>query len=172
MSEQNEVINNEHNEHNEHIEEFPDYNCNCEEITAELNAKNDALNDKLLRSLAEFDNFRKRSIKERADAYDLGLTNAIEAILPALDNFERALQTAADNDVIKGIMMIYKQLENSLKELGIEEIETLTFDPKLHNAVSHIENDRYEAQAIAEVLQKGYKYKNKIIRHSMVVVAN
>lgn len=130
--------------------------------------------DRYQRSLAEFDNFRKRTVKEKSEAYDFGVQSAVEKLLPTLDNFERAL-AASDNKedtFYQGVALIARQLENYLSELGVEEIKSETFDHNLHYAVAHIEDEQYGQGEIIEQLQKGYIYKDKLIRPSMVRVAN
>jgi len=134
----------------------------------------DELLDRYQRSLAEFDNFRKRTIKEKSEAYDFGVQSAVEKLLPTLDNFERAL-AASDNKedtFYQGVVLIARQLDNYLTELGVEEIKSETFDHNLHYAVAHVEDDQYGQGEIIEQLQKGYVYKEKLIRPSMVRVAN
>ena len=132
--------------------------------------------DNYLRNLAEFDNFRKRTAKEKAGMYDLGVGDAVEKFLPVLDNFERALFSApnAQDGFYKGIEMIFRQFGQSLADLGVEPIpsEGEAFDHRLHEAVVHVEDENFGQNEIVEELQKGYKYKDKIIRHSMVKVAN
>ncbi|MDA3844961.1 MAG: nucleotide exchange factor GrpE [Vallitaleaceae bacterium] len=142
----------------------------------ELEAKENF--DKWKRTLAEFDNFRKRTIKEKSIMYENGTKDVVEKLLPVLDNFERALshisEEEKDSAVAKGITMIYKQLLNTFNELGIVEIDATgkEFDPNLHHAVSHEESDEYGENEVVEVLQKGFIYKERVIRHSMVRVAN
>ncbi len=142
----------------------------------DLKAKNEELSDRLQRNLAEFDNFRKRTAKEKSQMYDNGLIDTVEKILPVLDNFERALNTYDDkeNDFYKGVDMINRQFKSLLNELGVEEIDAQNkeFDPNLHYAVSHEESDEYGDNEVIEILQKGYTYKEKVIRFSMVKVAN
>ena len=134
------------------------------------------LTDRLQRSIAEFDNFRKRTIKEKSEMFDMGAVGVIDKILPVVDNFERALSAATDKEdnMYKGIAMIYKQLSETLKSLGLEEIECVgcKFNPTFHNAVAHGESDEYDENTISEELLKGYKYKEKVIRPSMVKVVN
>lgn len=136
------------------------------------------LKDRLTRQMAEFDNFRKRTEKEKAAMYEIGARDIIEKILPVLDNFERGL-TAVPEDAkgsafAEGIEMIYKQLVKMLEDAGVEAIEALgqQFDPDLHNAVMHVEDDSFAENEITQELQKGYKYRGTVIRHSMVQVAN
>ena len=133
--------------------------------------------DRYQRTLAEFDNFRKRTAKEMAVRYDDGIRNACEKLLPLIDNFERALaaQEDKDNSFYQGISMIARQFDNALSELGVESIELNPgdpFDPNLHNAVAHVEDENLGQNVVADVLQKGYKHKDKVLRHSMVRAAN
>lgn len=136
--------------------------------------------DKYQRSLAEFDNFRKRTAREKASMYDDGVRDTVERILPVVDNFERALATQKKEDgeeedsFCKGIRMILKQLQETLSALGIEEIKAMgeKFDPNIHAAVAHIDDEQYGENEIILEMLKGYKYKEKVIRHSMVKVAN
>lgn len=134
--------------------------------------------DKLQRSMAEFDNFRKRTNVEKASMYENGARDTIEKLLPILDNFERAILSTPEEDknsaMFKGIDMIFNQMVETFKNMGVEEVAGVgeTFDPNIHNAVLHIDDDRFGENVVAEVMQKGYKYKDKIIRPSMVKVAN
>jgi len=141
-----------------------------------LKKQYDEMVDRWQRTLAEFDNFRKRTAKEKAGMYDLGVGDAVEKFLPVLDNFERALFSApnAQDGFYKGIEMIFRQFGQSLADLGVEPIpsEGEAFDHRLHEAVVHVEDENFGQNEIVEELQKGYKYKDKIIRHSMVKVAN
>ena len=138
-----------------------------------------ALQDRYQRSLAEFDNFRKRSIKEKAAMYDEGLRAAAEAMLPIIDNFERALAAQEDaqatDTFYQGIVLVARQLTQALEKLGVSPIPAepgTNFDPHLHHAVAHTENSDLGPNQIAAILQKGYQHKDKVIRHSMVQVAN
>lgn len=147
------------------------------EPTAEerLKAENDELRDKYLRLMAEFDNFRKRSAKERAEIYPEATAAAVEAFLPLADNFERAANAeTADEKYKAGVMMIYDQLSKAFQKLGVEEINRVgePFDPTLENAVSHIDDENLGENAVAQVYQKGYKLKDKVIRPATVVIAN
>ncbi len=132
--------------------------------------------DRYQRTLAEFDNFRKRTSKEKAVMYDDGVRAMAEKLLPVLDNFERALSATAEKEgsFYQGITMISRQLETALADMGVEKITALDegFDPNLHYAVAHIEDENYGAGIVTEEMQKGYKHKDKIIRPSMVKVAN
>ena len=149
---------------------------NSPSIEEELKAQNSDLLDKLQRSLAEFDNFRKRTIKEKSEMFDIGTINMAEKILPVVDNFERALSSLPNKEdsMYKGILMIYKQLEDALSSAGVTPIECIgeKFDPNLHNAVAHEKAEGLADNTIIEELQKGYKYKDKVIRPSMVKVVN
>ncbi len=131
-----------------------------------------AANDKYLRMMAEYDNFRKRSAKEREGAYADAYADCIENILPVLDNLSRAAGSDHFEAVKKGLEMTAKAFEDALSKMGITEIETKTFDPNLHNAVMHIEDENYGEGEIVEVFQKGYRKGDKIIRYAMVKVAN
>ena len=133
--------------------------------------------DRYQRTLAEFDNFRKRTTKEMASRYDDGIRATCEKLLPIIDNFERALNAHENKEdsFYQGVAMIAKQFDNTLSELGIEPIyiePDTTFDPNLHNAVAHVEDEAFGQNVIMDVLQKGYIHKDKVIRHSMVRVAN
>lgn len=132
------------------------------------------LNDKLMRQMAEFENFRKRSEKEKAAMFNMGAVAVLEKILPVIDNFERGLDQADDSAFAQGMQMIYKQMHTSLEEIGLTEIEALgkTFDPNFHNAVMHEDNEEAGENEITQELQKGYMYHDSVIRHSMVKVAN
>lgn len=133
------------------------------------------LTDRLKRSMAEFDNFRKRTEKEKASMYVIGARDIVEKILPIVDNFERGLAQAPEEDAFAdGMKMIYKQLMTALDEMGVKAIETVgkEFDPKLHNAVMHVEDENVGENIIVEEFQKGYTYKDFVVRHSMVKVAN
>ncbi|TDT51108.1 nucleotide exchange factor GrpE [Fonticella tunisiensis] len=128
------------------------------------------------RTRAEFDNYRKRSAKERESLYDDGFSDAVKSLLPILDNLERAVNfsQAESSSLSEGVEMVLKMFKDTLVKMGVEEIEAegKKFDPDFHNAVMHIEDENYEENVIVEVFQKGYKYKNKVIRYSMVKVAN
>jgi len=133
------------------------------------------LNDKVKRQMAEFDNFRKRSEKEKTQMFDAGAKNVIEKILPVVDNFERGLTGATEGDAFAdGMQMIYKQLMTNLEQIGVTPIDAVgqEFNPDLHNAVMHVEDDNAGDNEIVEELQKGYKFHDTVVRHSMVKVAN
>lgn len=133
------------------------------------------LTDRLKRNMAEFDNFRKRTEKEKSSMYIIGAKDIIEKILPVVDNFERGLAQATEGDPFaEGMEKIYKQLTTTLESLGVEPIEAIDkeFNPDLHNAVMHVEDESVGDNIIVEELQKGYTYKGFVVRHSMVKVAN
>ncbi len=131
--------------------------------------------EQYLRLFAEFDNFKKRSVKEKQQAYSDAKADALSAFLPVVDNIERAIQSNGDGeDLKKGVELIMKQVLDVMANNGIEEIEALgkTFDPNAHNAVMHIEDESFGEQEICEVFQKGYKIGDKVVRYSVVKVAN
>ncbi len=136
------------------------------------------LNDKYQRLFAEFQNFRSRSEKEKQSMYDMGARSIIEKILPIIDNFERGVAALSEEDlgstIGQGMDLIYKQMTSALTDMGVEVIEAegAQFDPELHNAVMHEDNDEFGENIISQEFQKGYKYKETVIRHSMVKVAN
>lgn len=134
------------------------------------------LKDRLMRHAAEFDNYKKRTQKEKEELYKMAVCDTIEKLLPVKDNLERAvLSTAeADEKVAEGVKMIDKQFVDVLKEIGVEPIESVgaEFDPEKHNAVMHEENDEAKENTVVEEFMKGYLYKDKVIRHSVVKVAN
>lgn len=140
--------------------------------------KIEELEDRVRRQMAEFDNFRKRTEKEKSHMYEVGARDVIEKILPVVDNFERGIAAVPEeertNPVIEGMDKIYKQLMTMLTDLGVAPIEATgqEFDPNLHNAVMHIEDEELGENIVAEEFQKGYTYKESVIRHSMVKVAN
>lgn len=134
------------------------------------------LEDKVKRQLAEFENFRTRSEREKSQMYDMGAKSVLEKILPVVDNFERGLTAAPGDESAKGFVdgmnMIYKQLMTELENMGVKPIEAVgrEFDPEFHNAVMQVESDEYETGFVAQELQKGYMYRDTVIRHSMVAV--
>ena len=136
------------------------------------------LNDKLLRQQAEFINFRNRTEKEKAQMFEVGARSAFEKILPVIDNFERGLATLSEEEKAQpfasGIDKTYRQLMTALTEAGVTPIEAVgqPFDPDLHNAVMHVEDDSVGENIVVEEFQKGYKYRDSVLRHSMVKVAN
>ena len=142
----------------------------------EWKAKFDELNDRYLRMAAEYDNFRKRSQREREQAYTDAVSRAVTALLPTYDNLERAIKAeTADTEYKKGVEMTMTQLTESLKGLNVTVIEAsagTTFDPNYHNAVMHVEDEALGENVIAEVFQQGFQIGDKVIRHAMVKVAN
>ena len=134
--------------------------------------KYNAERDAHLRVAAEYDNFRKRSVKEKEGIYADAYADCIGAILPVIDNLERALQDAEGDKVVEGVRMTMNQFADSLQKLGVEVIETASFDPNYHNAVMHVEDEAYGEGEIVDVFQKGYKKGDKVIRYAMVKVAN
>lgn len=136
------------------------------------------LTDRLRRSMAEFDNFRKRTEKEKSAMFEIGAKDIVERILPVIDNFERGLASVPEDvketSFAEGMEMIYKQLLKNLEEAGVKPIEAVgqPFDPNFHNAVMHIEDDELGENMVAQELQKGYMYRDSVVRHSMVQVAN
>lgn len=135
-------------------------------------AERDEINERYLRMMAEYDNFRKRTAKEKEEIWADAYADCIGALLPILDNLERASQSDNFDAVKKGLNMTVKAFGDALTKMGVTEIETKTFDPTLHNAVMHIDDDQYGESEIVEVFQRGYCKGDKIIRHAMVKVAN
>ena len=143
-----------------------------------LNEKIAELEDKVKRQMAEFDNFRKRSEKEKSQMYEIGAKDIIEKILPVVDNFERGLGSVPEEEknapFVEGMEKIYKQLMTTLESVGVKPIEAVgqEFNPDFHNAVMHVEDEGLGENIIAEEFQKGYMYRESVVRHSMVKVAN
>lgn len=150
---------------------------------AKLNKKEDSykekidqLEDRVKRQMAEFENFRKRTDKEKTAMFETGAKSVIEKILPVVDNFERGLAGLSEEEkkqpFAEGMAMVYKQLMTELDKLEVKPIEAVgcEFDPNLHNAVMQVESDEYESGIIAQELQKGYTYRDTVVRHSMVAV--
>ena len=131
-----------------------------------------AQKDQYLRLLAEYDNFRRRSQKEKEGIYSDAYGEALKALLPVADNLELAVRYSQGDKVVEGVKMVLTQLGDALTKMGIEEIETKTFDPNVHNAVMHVEDDAYGEGEIVEVFQKGFMLGDKVIRFAMVKVAN
>jgi len=136
----------------------------------------EALTDQVKRQMAEFDNFRKRTEKEKSSMYEMGARSVVEKILPVIDNFERGLDTVPEDEkespFTEGMRMIYKQLMTELENIGVKPIEALgtEFNPDFHNAVMQVESEEYESGMVAQELQKGYMYRDSVVRHSMVAV--
>ena len=141
-----------------------------------MQAKIDELEDRVKRQMAEFENFRKRTDKEKAMMFEIGAKSVIEKILPVVDNFERGLATIPEDDensaFANGMKMIYKQMMDELDKLGVKPIEAVgqEFDPNFHNAVMQVESEEYESGIVAQELLKGYMYHESVVRHSMVAV--
>ncbi len=140
--------------------------------------KIEELTDRLMRNMAEFDNYRKRTEKEKSQMYDIGVKSLIEKLLPVIDNFERGLGALTDKDkenaFAQGMELIYKQLTSTLEEIGVKQIEAVgkEFDPALHNAVMHGEDETMGENIITDEFQKGYTYRDTVVRYSMVKVVN
>ena len=135
------------------------------------------LEDKVMRQMAEFENYRKRTEKEKATMFEMGAKSVIEKMLPVVDNFERGLASVPQENqtdpIYEGMNLIYKQLMGELDKLGVKPIEALgqEFNPDLHNAVMQVESEEFEEGIVAQELQKGYMYRDSVVRHSMVAVA-
>ena len=140
--------------------------------------KIEELTDRVRRQMAEFDNFRKRTEKEKTQMFETGAKSIVEKILPVVDNFERGLAAVTEEEkgtpFVEGMEKIYKQMMTVLEEAGVKPIEAVRqeFDPNLHNAVMHVEDEEFGENIIAEEFQKGYTYRDSVVRHSMVKVAN
>lgn len=142
-----------------------------EDLTAQLD-------DLRKRNLAEFENFRKRTEKEKSTMFDMGAKSFVEKLLPIIDNFERGFAGLSEEQMsdpfVSGMDMVYKQLVKALADMGVEPIEAVgkPFDPNLHNAVMHVEDENLGENTVAQEFQKGYLYHGSVVRHSMVQVAN
>ncbi len=138
----------------------------------------DELEDRVKRQMAEFDNFRKRTEKEKSAMFETGAKSVVEKILPVVDNFERGLAGLTEEErkqpFAEGMNMVYKQLMTELEKLEVKPIEAVgcEFNPDLHNAVMQVESEEYESGIIAQELQKGYTYRDSVVRHSMVAVVS
>ena len=166
----------------ETAEETKEEEAATEEQPAEKDKKDiliEELNDKYMRTFAEFDNFRKRSEKEKAAMFEVGAKSIIEKILPIVDSFERGLGTLSEEEIAAnpfadGMDKVYKQMVKALEEAGVTPIEAVgkEFDPNLHNAVMHGDDDQYGENIVSEEFQKGYMYRDTVVRYSMVKVEN
>ena len=166
----------------ETAEETKEEEAATEEQPAEKDKKDiliEELNDKYMRTFAEFDNFRKRSEKEKAAMFEVGAKSIIEKILPIVDSFERGLGTLSEEEIAAnpfadGMDKVYKQMVKALEEVGVIPIEAVgkEFDPNLHNAVMHGDDDQYGENIVSEEFQKGYMYRDTVVRYSMVKVEN
>ena len=143
-----------------------------------LQERVDELEDRVKRQMAEFENFRKRTEKEKSAMFETGAKSVIEKMLPVVDNFERGLAALSEEDMkqpfAEGMNMVYKQLMTELEKLEVKPIEAVgcEFDPNLHNAVMQVESEEYESGIIAQELQRGYTYRDTVVRHSMVAVVS
>ena len=157
-----------------------DEKCGCKKGKKDkkldaLESKNAELEDRVKRQMAEFENFRKRTEKEKSTMFDMGARSVIEKLLPVVDNFERGLASITEEQrgpVYDGMNMIYKQLMDELDKMDVKPIEALgqPFDPSLHNAVMQVESEEFESGVVAQELQKGYTHHGSVVRHSMVSV--
>lgn len=164
----------------ENVERFEE--LNAEKYIAKLNEdladqkqRAEEYYDSLKRNMADFDNFKKRMSKEKDSLYLSIVSDITESLLPTMDNFEKALSHECQDDTFKqGVQMIYNQIKDLVSKYGAEEIKCIgeTFNPEYHEAVMHVDDEKYKEKEIIEVLRKGYKLKGKVIRHSMVKVAN
>ena len=145
-----------------------------QEALARAQQELDAMNDKYVRLVAEYDNFRKRTVKERSSAYTEAYADAVKDILPIGDILARATGFTDPDAVSKGMAMVLKSFDDALKKMGLTEIEALgqQFDPERHNAVMHVDDESFGENEVVEVLQKGYMYGDRVIRYAMVKVAN
>lgn len=175
------VTDNSNDSANAEAAENENANENANEETAKKDKKDlliDELNDKYKRTMAEFDNYRKRTEKEKSAMYEIGAKDIIEKILPVVDNFERGFKTLSEEDkanpFVDGMDRVYKQLMTTLEEAGVKAIEAVgsEFDPNYHNAVMHVEDENFGDNTVCEEFQKGYTYRDSVVRHSMVKVAN
>lgn len=189
MSKKNENINEEVKNAEETAEDIKDTEtkeetsketkeATADDKIAELEASVADWKDKYQRLMAEFENARKRTAKEATQRYDMGAMGVLEKLLPVIDNFERGLETVSEDEkdsaFVKGIEQIYKQFTAVMEDLGVTPMDAQgkEFDANLHNAVMHVEDDDLGENIVAEELQKGYMYKENVLRHSMVKVAN
>ncbi|MCR5756005.1 MAG: nucleotide exchange factor GrpE [Acetatifactor sp.] len=169
----------------EAVEEAAEENKKASKKQAKQDKKTDAykekieqLEDKVMRQMAEFENFRKRTDKEKQAMFETGAKSVIEKMLPVIDNFERGLATVPEDKkedpFVDGMNRIYKQLLTELDAIGVKPIEALgqEFDPNFHNAVMQVESEEYESGIVAQELQKGYTYRDTVVRHSMVAVVS
>ena len=166
MSEEKNNINNEAEETQETS------GANAEAELNEVKKQLAETSDKYLRVLAEYDNFRKRSMKERDGIYADAYVDCIKNLLPIIDNVERVLTLEGDEKFMEGLKLIVTQVHEALNKMGVKEIECKSFDPNLHNAVMHVDDDSLGENEIVEVFQKGYIYGERVVRYAMVKVAN
>lgn len=160
-------------ENNEEIKENAELEVNpLDEKVKDLEIKYAESCDKYLRVLAEYDNFRKRSLKERDSIYSEAYADAVTNLLPVIDNIERITTLECEKSFLDGLNLIVSGIHQTLEKMGVKEIETKSFDPNLHNAVMHIDDEAYGEGEIVEVFQKGYILGERVIRYAMVKVAN
>ena len=167
--------NNEELKKTETSEEVKEENINCKEDTELNKIKTDLeeTTDRLKRLMAEFDNFKKRSAKEREGLYNSLLADIISSFLPVVDNLEKAVNSKTEDEGYKqGVELVLKQFTDVLSSLGVKEIETTTFNPEYHEAVSSVQDENLGEKEIKETYRKGYRIGDRVIRHAMVVVAN
>ena len=177
-----EATDNEENaQETENGDKEPDMLFGSRKLKKEIEKKDELIkeqNEKYIRLMAEFDNYRKRTEKEKAGMYAMGAKDVVEKILPVVDNFERGFSLVAEEDAedpfTEGMQKIYKQLMTTLTDLGVTPIEAVgkEFDPNLHNAVMHVDDESVGENIVVQEFQKGYMYKDSVVRHSMVQVAN
>ena len=182
VSEEPEATDNEENaQETENGDKEPDMLFGSRKLKKEIEKKDELIkeqNEKYIRLMAEFDNYRKRTEKEKAGMYAMGAKDVVEKILPVVDNFERGFSLVAEEDAedpfTEGMQKIYKQLMTTLTDLGVTPIEAVgkEFDPNLHNAVMHVDDESVGENIVVQEFQKGYMYKDSVVRHSMVQVAN
>lgn len=176
MSEKDKDIIDETQQQTDDIEEIDDIDENDDDdVSVDYEAVLADEKDKYLRLMAEYDNYRKRTSKEKIEAYGDATSKTIAEILPAIDNFERALNAETTDESYKsGIQMIFNQLQDILSKIGVTEIEALNqpFDPNIHSAIKQVDDEDFGENTVCQVFQKGYKLGDRIIRHSMVAVAN
>lgn len=170
MTEENKNVENEAQEP-EKAEAKPKKSTGKKE-TALLKEELEKQKEMYMRLAAEYDNYRKRTLKEKDEIYTDAISDALKRILPIVDNLERALQFSEGDKVVEGVRMTYDRFGKVLSDMGVEEIECKSFDPNFHNAVMHIEDENYGEGEIVECFEKGYKKGNKVIRYAMVKVAN
>lgn len=155
-----------------------DIQVTIEELTLKLEESEKKISDadeKYLRLCAEYDNYRKRTAKEKSEIFSDSTIKCVAEILPILDNFERAFESECTDETFRnGMQMIYNQFSEALKKIGVSEMEALgkTFDPRLHNAIKQTEDENFGENTVCEVFQKGYMLNDKVIRHAVVAVAN
>lgn len=171
MTEENKNVENEAEETAKEPEVKPKKSAGKKE-TALLKEELEKQKEMYMRLAAEYDNYRKRTLKEKDEIYTDAISDALAQILPIVDNLERALQFSEGDKVIEGVRMTYDKFGKVLSDMGVEEIECKSFDPNFHNAVMHIEDENYGEGEIVECFEKGYKKGNKVIRYAMVKVAN